>query len=41
LPADEVDREKWRQARDLQVEEIDGLFYVLTASSLLQTDIPQ
>jgi hypothetical protein len=41
LPADTVDREKWRQARDLQVEEIDSLFYILTSSALLQTDIPQ
>lgn len=40
-PADSADREKWRQGRDVQVEEVDGLFYVLTGAALLQTDIPQ
>lgn len=40
-PADSIDREKWRQGRDVQVAEVDGLFYVLTGTALLQTDIPQ
>lgn len=41
VPDDERDQERLRQTTDLQVDEINRLFYILTKDALLQTDIPQ
>lgn len=40
IPADAGDREKLVGLRDLQVAEIDGVFYILTPQALYRTDIP-
>jgi hypothetical protein len=40
IPADAADREKLVGLRDLQVAEIDGVFYILTPQALYRTDIP-
>jgi hypothetical protein len=39
-PVDRSDVEKMRTMRDLQVDEIDGTFYIVTDQDLLTTDIP-
>jgi hypothetical protein len=39
-PADQGEQDKLRQMRDLQVEEIDRVFYILTTDGLYQTNIP-
>lgn len=41
VPADAADREKLRQARDLQVDEVEGVVYLLAAPGLLQADLPR
>ncbi|MCS6846049.1 MAG: hypothetical protein NZ528_17290 [Caldilineales bacterium] len=41
VPADAADREKLRQARDLQVDEVEGVLFILTAPGLLQADLPR
>lgn len=40
IPADAADREKLVGLQDLQVAEIDGVFYILTPGALYTTDIP-
>lgn len=39
--ADKADQEKLRKMRDLQVDEINGTFYILTSDGLYSTDIPE
>ncbi|MEZ4768786.1 MAG: hypothetical protein R2844_10235 [Caldilineales bacterium] len=40
-PVDRADLEKLRKMVDVQVDEIDGTFYILTSDALYSTDIPQ
>lgn len=39
--ADKADQEKLRKMRDLQVDEINGTFYILASDGLYSTDIPE
>ncbi len=40
-PVDQADLEKLRKMTDVEVDEIDGTFYILTSDALYSTDIPQ
>jgi hypothetical protein len=40
-PADRADQEKLRGMRDLQVDELNRAFYILTSDGLYRTDIPE
>ncbi|MER2599212.1 MAG: hypothetical protein ABTQ73_06805 [Caldilineales bacterium] len=40
-PADKADQDTLRSLRDLQVDELNGIFYMLTANGLYRSDIPQ
>ena len=40
-PADRADQEKLRRMRDLQVDEINRTFFILTSDGLYRTDIPE